>query len=306
MPAHSPSDLKTFVVLNPSAGTLDPNLVRAKIDHLMAEHQIPHRIHETTRGEDLHQVIESARKEGFESFLAVGGDGTVSGVASGLAHTSIPVIVVPTGTSNALAKVFGLPLNLEEAVDWWLTNRGIKTVDAMQVENRYYILNISIGASSQALAEVERQAKRRMGSFAYWIKGLQRLTGLSAYRFRVEIDGQSHHLSASEVIVANSGIAQFEPMRLDPEIRIDDGKWSLCTIRVRTILDYLRVAGKIISGRPQNTPELTCRDAFREINIQTRQPLPIQADGEIIGQTPVTVKLVPGAVDFLVPENPEA
>jgi diacylglycerol kinase family enzyme len=95
-------------------------------------------------------------------------------------------------------------------------------------------------------------------------------------------------------------------MRLDPEIRIDDGKWSLCTIRVRTILDYLRVAGKIISGRPQNTPELTCQDAFREINIQTRQPLPIQADGEIIGQTPVTVKLVPGAFDFLVPENPEA
>jgi diacylglycerol kinase (ATP) len=297
------SSQKTFVVFNPVAGKLDNDLIHSKLNQVLEKHQIPHDIHETEKGENLHRTVENAVLKGYERFLAVGGDGTVSGVASGLRGSHIPVVIIPTGTSNALAKVLGIPLQPGEICDWWLSAHKIKSIDAMQVGNQIYLLNISIGVSSKALSEVNRQDKRRLGSAAYYLRGLQQLAGISPYKFRITIDGETYHQGASEVIIANSGISQFKTIRLNPEIRLDDGIVSVCHIRARNILDYLRIAGKLISGHPEATRNLTCKDAQDEVHVHANQRLPIQADGELIGHTSVKVKLVPAAVDFLTTKS---
>jgi diacylglycerol kinase family enzyme len=57
------------------------------------------------------------------------------------------------------------------------------------------------------------------------------------------------------------------------------------------------------SGQSKDPPTLACRDAFREVSIQADKRLPIQADGEIIGSTPISIKLVPAAINFLLPDD---
>ena len=64
---------KTFVVLNPVAGKIDPVEVHNKIEHTLRKHDIPHQIMETSKGEDLHLVVKKALDQGFERFVAVGG-----------------------------------------------------------------------------------------------------------------------------------------------------------------------------------------------------------------------------------------
>src|ERR1041384_4520824 len=93
--------LKTYVVQNPVSGLSDAPTIHAKISQVMQENQIPFEIYETTGKEDLHEIVKAAIKKGFERFVAVGGDGTISGVASGLVNAKIPLVIVPTGTENA-------------------------------------------------------------------------------------------------------------------------------------------------------------------------------------------------------------
>src|SRR5215207_11028125 len=108
--------LKTFVVHNPVSGLSQAEVVREKISQAMEEHQIPFEIYETTGKEDIHDLVKAAIKNGFERFVAVGGDGTVSGVASGLVRTEIPLVIIPTGTVNALARELQIPMALDDSV----------------------------------------------------------------------------------------------------------------------------------------------------------------------------------------------
>src|SRR5689334_1937008 len=113
--------LKTYVIQNPVSGLSDAPTIRAKISQVMDEYQIPFEIYETTGKDDLYEIVKAAIKNGFERFVAVGGDGTISGVASGLVNTKIPLVIIPTGTVNALARELQIPFTLDEAVRWWAT-----------------------------------------------------------------------------------------------------------------------------------------------------------------------------------------
>jgi YegS/Rv2252/BmrU family lipid kinase len=302
--SHSPKKQKTFVVLNPVAGQMGREVIYREISRVCEKSQIHHYIHETTKDEDLHATVKKALLDGYQQFLAVGGDGTVSGVASGLANTAVPVVVIPTGTANALAKRYQIPMGVDQTFSWWLASQNeITSIDGMQIGERFYFLNISVGTSSKALSDVKRQDKRKYGSLIYLLRGLQRLWEISRYQYQFGIDDQVFACRASELIVANSGIIQFKPLRLNPKIRMDDGKLSVCYIRIENPFDYVQIAAHMVSGHPTKTPQLTCKDALREVWIQTDQTLPVQADGELIGSTPVSIKLVPAATRFLIPEG---
>jgi diacylglycerol kinase family enzyme len=71
---------------------------------------------------------------------------------------------------------------------------------------------------------------------------------------------------------------------------------------MKTMLDYVRIGFKLLTSPPQETPpELDCLDAQREITIRTSHPVPVQGDGEQIGYTPVTVKLIPQSLHIMMP-----
>ncbi|MFZ6030166.1 MAG: diacylglycerol/lipid kinase family protein [Chloroflexota bacterium] len=296
---------KTFVLINPVAGKSDRHLVRQTLGDVLESRGIPYTIYETTKGDNPHQVVQTALAEGYERFLAAGGDGTIVAVASGLAHTDIPTVIVPTGTVNALAKFFNIPLALDQAARWWLSAQRVKLVDAMKVKDRLYVLSVSVGISAQVLSDVKRREKRRYGFLIYPMRALQRMIGLSKYDFRFVIDDRPYRCHASELMVANSDITQFKPLRLSPDIRMDDGKLALCYVRVNSIFDYFRIFTAMLGGKPTEMQEVTCLDVFRKVSIYTDYPIPVQADGDLIGKTPVSVHLIPGGVRFLVPEDAE-
>ena len=151
------------------------------------------------------------------------------------------------------------------------------------------------------MQKIQIAEKRRLGSVVYLWKGFKRLFGISPHLFRVTIDGQAYNRRVSEVVVANMGIAHLDPIRLNPDIRMDDGVLSVCFIRARNLVDYIRIVGKLISRNSDKTQQLDCENAFQRVQIHLDQPRPVQADGELIGYTPLKVDLVPAAAAFLLP-----
>ena len=297
--------LKTYVVQNPVSGLSDAPTIREKISQAMNERQIPFEIYETNGKEDLHAVVRTAIKKGFERFVAAGGDGTISGVASGLVNTKIPLVIIPTGTVNALARELQMPFALDEAIRWWLDGGRNKYVDVLQVRERYYLLNVSAGASAGIMKEAKREDLHRFGVLVYLWQALKRITDVPMHRFKLLVDGKQIQFRASEVVIANSGLLMgLKALQFDPEASLDSGTLSVCYVRMKTVLDYVRIGFKIVTTSPQANPDLKCLEALREITVRATRPIPVQGDGEQIGYTPVTVKLIPHSLHLILPPMP--
>lgn len=292
--------LKTYVILNPVAGMTDAQVARQRIEAAMQARQIFFEIYETCDGDDLQKIVWAARERSFERFLAVGGDGTVAAVAGSLVKSDLPVGIVPAGTGNALARELHIPLDFNQALDLALDSHELRNIDAIRVGKTCYFLNISVGVTSQTMLRVARQEKRRFGVLAYLWKGLRQILAARPQRFRLQVDGRRIASRASEVMVANAGILGLEQIHLDPAISMDDGYLDVCVVAARNLAEIQRFIFDIITRRGRLNPSFSRFKARHEITIETGQPLPVQADGEVIGMTPVSMGIVPGAVQIIV------
>lgn len=293
--------LKTYVVHNPVSGTSDAEAVHEMITQALSERGVPYEIYQTTGKEDIQEVVKQAIKSGFQRFVAVGGDGTIQAVASGLVHTELPLVMIPTGTVNALARELGIPFALEDSVRWWMESAERRVLDVIEANGRYYLLNVSVGTAARIMKDVKREDIHRFGVLPYIREALRRIN-VPMYRFRVTIDERSTFVRASEIFIANSGVLLgLEALRLDPDASLDSGKLSVCRARLQTVFDYVKMAFKIAVQSASESEEFHCEDARREVRIEANRPVPVQGDGELMGNTPVTVKLIPRALHIIVP-----
>jgi len=301
---HNP---KTYVVINPVSGTLPPDTVRETIQSTLQAHNVTFEIYETTGKENIRQVVRQAVQQGFELFLAAGGDGTAAAVVSGLVDTQIPLAVIPTGTWNVLARNLDIPLPLDQALELVFQEHSIRVIDAMQVKDNFYILNISTGVGSRTMRTVKREEKRRFGRLADLWAALINLMGFQTYRLDVTIECKQTRFRALEVIVANSKIIGLKAIQLDPEIHMDDRKLNVCRLYAGDLIDFLRLVISILSGKQRESWNILCLEALQEVEIHCKEKnLPVQGDGELIGHLPILIKLRPKAIHIVTPTISDA
>jgi diacylglycerol kinase family enzyme len=108
-----------------------------------------------------------------------------------------------------------------------------------------------------------------------------------------------------QVLVANGGTLGVAPLRWGPGISPRDGRVNVVVVGGRTPLDYFKIAWHTVRGKHRESPHLKYLTARTSVTVITDPPLPVQADGEIIGSTPVQVRIVPSAVRVVVPANAE-
>jgi diacylglycerol kinase family enzyme len=227
-------------------------------------------------------------------------------VIDGLAGTELPLVIVPTGTWNTVAQIMSIPLELEPAIDLLFQEHTIRTVDALQVDQSFFILSVSAGVGSRTMEDVKRQEKRRFGKLVDLWKGIRQVMEFRAYPFEVKIDGKISRFRASELMVANSASLGLKALQLDPGIRMDDGKMNVCRIYANSLSDYFRLVISMLRGDQKHTWNVLCVEATQEVEIRGRERLPVQGDGDVIGHLPVTVKILPKAIRIVAPVNAEA
>ena len=297
---------KTFVVVNPVAGVSQSETVREKIESALKAKEIPFEVYETTGKDNFKQIIRNAVKQGFKLVIVAGGDGTLSGVVDGLVDTQIPLLILPTGTWNALAQALNIPLQFDAAMELLFQEHRIQSIDAMNIDKNYYVLSISAGVGARTLKAVKREEKRRFGRLAELRSAIVHLLEFRSHTFDVKIDGKFTKFRASELMVSNSSILGIKALQLDPDIRMDDGKLNVCRIYANTISEYLKLAVSMLRGDQKHNWNIHCMEALQEVEIHCRERLPVQGDGDLIGQLPITVKIQPKAVQIVTPVNSEA
>jgi diacylglycerol kinase (ATP) len=292
---------RVFVILNPAAGTYTADDVRRALERHFVIGETFCEIHETSRDDRLEELAREARERGFDMVVAAGGDGTISAVANGLVGSATPLGIIPLGTANVLARELGIPVDLERACQLLAGAHGLQSVDAMRVGDQLYFTQVGVGIDALMIRDTGRQAKRRFGRIAYLWTAFTRLLGFQPCKFFLAIDGRKRHHRASQVLVANGGILGQPPFRWGPDIRPDDGRLDVCIVRARTLFDYLKLAWYVLIGQHKQSPNIRYLASECDIFIDTKRPLPVQADGEIIGETPVRIFAAPRVIQVVVP-----
>jgi diacylglycerol kinase family enzyme len=291
---------RILVVLNPGAAGHDAAILeRALVRHATGA-GISYEIYETSRNERIDETVRSRIGENFDIFAVAGGDGTVSGVAGGLIGSSIPLCIIPMGTGNILARELNIPLDIESAVRLITGAHRIRTIDAMRLDGQIFILNIGVGVSALTVRDTTREQKSRLGLFAYVMTAILKSFQFRPQRFTITVDGEVLRVRSPDVSIANSGILGDMLLPEGLDIRIDDGTLNVCYIKARSLRDYPFLVMNVLGRRPVQR-SVTCLGARDSITIESSKPLIVQADGEIVGKTPVTVKVLPSAVSVIVP-----
>jgi YegS/Rv2252/BmrU family lipid kinase len=296
--------MKAFVVLNPVAGVNAREPVLESLKTQFQDAGIDYVIHETVKKDKPGDIVRARlAKEPFDFVVAAGGDGTVSQVIDGLVGSSLPLGIIPVGTGNLLARDLDLPLKIDEAVALIAGPHDLRKIDAMRINTRICVLNASLGTSAMVMRDTTSKNKNRFGRLAYIWETIRNLFKMKSRHITVDIDGKAVMYSAVETAIFNCGMLAKTLYPRGPDIRIDDGHLDVWIVSLQTILDYPIYLFRMIGERPAKHLSHFIT-ANKYVRIRSRRPMPVQADGDIIGTTPVEIEVLPGAVTVFVSAKP--
>ncbi|MGH2521864.1 MAG: diacylglycerol/lipid kinase family protein, partial [Anaerolineales bacterium] len=238
-------------------------------------------------------------------------------VASGLMGTDVPLAIFPGGTANVMSVELGIPADLAEACALVCGSASaIRTIDVgkvLRVNNPeggdyFFLTRVGMGLEVQVIEGADRETKDRMGWLAYALSALRALTSPPVAHYRLTLDGWEIEsqgvtcvIANSGVITPNSGIAGRTVLSFAPNVNISDGLLDVIVIRATDLGGLLAVAASVVAGTEDAEPLQHWQ--AREVSANTDPPQNLQCDGELIGQTPITVRVAPQALRVIVPEG---
>jgi diacylglycerol kinase family enzyme len=166
--------------------------------------------------------------------------------------------------------------------------------------DRSFFYQVVVGGRAEAFSKISERQKFLLGRGAYALAGLRHLTDYHPFNIRCTVDGRVYRMWVHQVIVANAGILGLAPFRLGPRIRPDDGKIKVVVMTGRTRKELMSTGLEMALGN-YSARGLHYFDARNEIILESEEPCMIKGDGELVGQTPMHLKIVPGAVKVILP-----
>lgn len=289
--------MKALVLIQPGAGKGDAVLaVRDALDLHFTASGIEFEVYEKHEKGPPGDIVRARVRDGFDVVVVAGGDGTVSSAFDGLYGTDIALGIIPTGTGNLIAREFDIPAEIDEAIALIAGTPRARRIDAMKIAGRIYVLNVGVGISAAIIEGTTSESKRRFGRLAYLA------TALRTFRSRPQpidltLDGIEHRYRAVEVAVTNCAILADTMYPKGPDIVPDDGHVDVWVLGMKTYFDYFRYLLGIVFGWRAKAKSFV---AAKSIIIASGVPRVAQADGDIIGTTPLDIEVLPGALTVLV------
>lgn len=262
---------------------------------------------ETTAGPGGATILAAdAAQRGIDVVAAYGGDGTVNEVVNGLAHTETALAVIPGGTADVWAREAFVPRDLGRAFKLIALSRRAR-VDLGVVEGvfgrRYFLLMCGIGLDADVVRRVGRGStgKRWLGKVWYGVLGAGIVLRARPTEATFNLDGGGALERPLLQAVAGNTRLYGGVMRLTSDARMDDGMLDLCTFSASGRMGQLGLVARALRGK-LHRHEGSGIDYLRGdcFELTSAAPLPVQADGEYLGETPVKLSVAPRALTVLL------
>ena len=300
--------MRIGLIFNPSAQGDKARHLRKQLDEIQDECALL-----PTEGpghaEDL---AEQAVEDGFELIVAAGGDGTVQEVSNGIVRhpeglERVKMSVLPLGTVNVMARELHIPLDFESA--WRVIRRGYSDYIDLpwmefqldgQVVKRCFPALAGAGLDARACEQVEWETKKRSGQFAYLMAGLQTLReDLPAFSVKTP----EKTIERADLVMFGNGHMYGGPFDIFPHADLQDGKVDAIVAERVTGWRFAEYAQAVLTG---SLPGLSgvhyLQSDTYELCPLEDQRVPIQLDGDTMGQLPGKISVQSLALQMVMGE----
>jgi len=296
--------LNICVIFNPSARGEKARRFRRQLDRIGAESSL-----KPTRAAGMGRALASdAVREGFDTIVAAGGDGTVNEVLNGIGDTPegfarTRLAVLPLGTINVFARELGMPLNLNRA--WAAIRRGRETcIDLPQVEfnvngrpqRRYFAQLAGAGLDARAVELVDWELKKKIGFFAYVAAAVK---ALRADQPSISAEGGRQSTTGEQVLIGN-GRFYGGSFAIFSEAKLSDGLLDVCVFPRVTWGTVAACAWGIFTGRLHQAGGARHFQA-ESFTLNAPHRTPLELDGEIVGELPARFSVQRRLLRLIVP-----
>lgn len=298
--------------------------IQKQLDAARVEYQA----YETKGPGDATLKTRAALRSGVESVVVVGGDGTLSETAEGFfefnddldvhptpVNPHATLALLPAGTGNDFAR--GLLGKRAPLQDWIETviarSRGevaIRTIDVLygrcnDYEKPFICFNAStMGIGGETAGRVAAQGKfmrNFSGEFRFVYAAVGALAAWRERRVRVTVDGRTVADGPMNLVAVANGLYCGGGMMLSPDASIDDGQLDVITASGLSRANVVTELSRVHTGGHVNNPKVTITQGTI-VRIETflqQDAMPLEADGNVRGVTPVQFQVLPGALRFV-------
>lgn len=320
--------MPTLIIINRSAARtrrLWPT-IQKQLDAARVEYQA----YETKAPADATIKTRAALRSGVESVVVVGGDGTISETAEGFfefnedpdlppapINSNATLAIVPAGTGDDFARgLLGKRTPLRHWIEIVIASaRGesaarVRTMDVLygrcnDYEKPFICFNAStMGIGGETAGRVAAQGKfmrNFSGEFRFVFAAVGALAAWRERRVRVTVDGRIAAEGPMNLVAVANGLYCGGGMMLSPEARIDDGRLDVITASRLSRVNVVTELSRVHTGGHVNNPKVTITQGTI-VRIETflqQDAMPIEADGNVRGVTPVQFQVLPGALRFV-------
>ncbi|WP_181350182.1 diacylglycerol kinase family protein [Thalassobacillus sp. CUG 92003] len=287
-----------ILIYNGNAGGEDIEMKLSQSVPVLAQ-EIKHLHLLQTKSIDEFKDACRTHAEEVDLMLVLGGDGTIHECINVLATMESPPVVgvLPGGTCNDFSRMLNLPQNIQQAANALI--QGSETrVDVGKLGEEYFINFWGIGLVTEASFNIDKQQKSRFGVLSYFMSALKTMNQVSPFSFKMTIDGETIEDEAVMIVVMNGRFIGTRQIPI-PSISSDDGKLDVLVVKNSNLKLFREILAMNQPWTAENNFEELAHKQAERIEITTEPVQELDMDGEIDGETPSTITVLPRHLTFL-------
>jgi diacylglycerol kinase family enzyme/molybdopterin converting factor small subunit len=287
-----PRPQRVLLVANPVARTVSRATLNVLEKALAADFKLD--VDETTGRGHATELAKRAAADGYDMMVVFSGDGTVNEAINGLAGTPVSLGIIPGGATNVMARVLGLPEDPVEATDALirsaLAGRG-RLIGLGNADGRRFAFACGIGIDAEAMGEVDernaesKRAFERAALSAVLRAALLRYAGRDPF-LSIRIDG-GDPIAGISVLIGRTNPYTFyrrRGLKVTPEATLEGGLDVLTVKRLSRRSAPRLVTQLFVTGKHVNRKTIDYRHDASAVEIEGREPFPVQMDGDFLGK----------------------
>jgi YegS/Rv2252/BmrU family lipid kinase len=284
---------KTIVILNPAARSERAKRWQARVE------SIAHGCTVCTGSSaaEAESLARNAVREGFQKIVAAGGDGTIHAVVNGLAGSDATLGLLPMGTVNVFALELGLPVHDIKSCWNIIKQDQVRLIDLPKANGKYFVQLAGVGLDAQVVKETSLALKRNFGPLSYLISAAH-IAARQPPRLFIESADTSIN-EASFVLIGN-GRRYGGPFPFFKQAVLDDGLLDIVAFRQVGYFEIIKYLQDVFFSSEIRLPEVEYFQT-QQIRITSDQDVPVELDGELVGNCPVEFALQDHQLRVLAP-----
>ncbi len=291
--------MKIQFILNPSSGGGKGEKILPLLKTQVKDLGLSADVALSQNSEEARDIASRAQKRGCEMIVACGGDGTIHSLLPALVNRSAALGVLPIGTANDLARNWGIPSQMKRAL-LTLRRGQSRRVDIIRTDSGKLIAGTAgIGFDAAVVQQAEWLRKVAGGILPFSIAFFSELSRYPSTEVSLRAGDWGYEGPAWQILLTK--IARYAYIfRITTSIKADNGLMDVCLIPQTPNLGVITALPKLPFLGLKKLPNALFRTTAT-LEIKSFPPVGIQGDGDIIGQTPETFRIIPGGLRIIAP-----